>query len=110
MQRGISVTRVAAIYDIHGNLPALEAVLDDIRRADVDHVVVGGDVFPGPMAREALACLLDLDIPVQFIRGNGDRVVLAQIAGTEPSEVPEQFREVVRWVAQQLDSDHARLL
>ena len=35
--------RVAALYDIHGNLPALEAVLKAIRHADVDHVVVGGD-------------------------------------------------------------------
>src|SRR5215212_7895051 len=110
MQSRGPVARVAAIYDIHGNLPALEAVLDDIRRADVDHVVVGGDVFPGPMARECLARLLDLDIPVQFIQGNGDRVVLGQLAGTEPSEVPEQFREVVRWVAQQLDPEHERLL
>ena len=36
--------RVAAVYDIHANLPALEAVLQDIRRADVDQIVVGGDV------------------------------------------------------------------
>jgi len=102
--------RVAAIYDVHGNLPALEAVLDDVRSAAVDHVVVGGDVFPGPMPREALARLRDLDIPVQFIRGNGDRVVLAQMGGTEPSEVPEPFREVVRWVAQQLDPEDERLV
>jgi putative phosphoesterase len=94
--------RVAAIYDIHGNLPALEAVLEDIRREEVERVVVGGDVFPGPMPRETLGCLLDLDIPVQFIQGNGDRVVLAQMGGTEPAEVPEQFRDVVRWNAQQL--------
>ena len=73
--------RVAALYDIHGNLPALEAVLGDIRHAEVNLIVVGGDVFPGPMANEALACLLDLDMPVQFIRGNGDREVLAQKAG-----------------------------
>jgi len=110
MQSRGPVARVAAIYDIHGNLPALEAVLDDIRRADVDHVVVGGDVFPGPMARECLTRLLDLDLPVQFIQGNGDRVVLGQLAGRAPSEVPEQFREVVRWVAQQLDPEHGPLL
>lgn len=102
--------RVAALYDIHGNLPALEAVLRGIRRANVDQVVVGGDVLPGPMPRETLASLLDLDIPVQFIQGNGDRVVLAQMAGRESSEVPEQFREVIRWVARQLDPGHARLL
>jgi putative phosphoesterase len=102
--------RVAAIYDIHANLPALEAVLQDIRRAEVDQVVVGGDVLPGPMPNETIACLLKIDIPVQFIQGNGDRVVLAQMRGAESSEVPEQFREVVRWVAQQLHPEHERLL
>jgi predicted phosphodiesterase len=101
---------VAALYDIHGNLPALEAVLEDVHRAGVDHVVVGGDVLPGPMPRESLACLLDLDIPVQFIQGNGDRVVLAQMAGTESSEVPERFRAVIRWNAQQLQPEHDRVL
>jgi predicted phosphodiesterase len=102
--------RVAALYDIHGNLPALEAVLRKIREADVDRIVVGGDVVPGPMPRETLACLLDLDIPIQFIQGNGDRVVLAQMAGAEASEVPEHFREVVRWTAAQLGPEHERVL
>src|SRR2546428_12551307 len=102
--------RVAAIYDIHANLPALEAVLQDIRQAGVDQVVVGGDVLPGPMPNETIACLLNLEIPVQFIQGNGDRVVLAQMRGMESSEVPEQFREGVRWVARQLRPEHERLL
>src|SRR5258708_27523242 len=102
--------RVAAVYDIHGNLPALEAVLRDIRLAGVDQVMVGGDVFPGPMPREALELLLNLDIPVQFIRGNGDRAVLAQMAGEDISEVPEQFRENIRWVAEQLHPEHMRIL
>jgi putative phosphoesterase len=97
--------RVAAIYDIHANLPALEAVLQDIRQAEVDHVVVGGDVLPGPMPRETIACLLDLDIPVQFIQGNGDREVIAPTGA-----VPEQFREAMRWNAQQLHPDYEQLL
>lgn len=101
--------RVAAIYDIHGNLPALEAVLHDIRQADVDLVVVGGDVVPGPMPRETLACLLDLDLPVQFIQGNGEVAVLAEMAG-RASSVPEQFREGIRWNAQQLLPEHKQLL
>ncbi|MGH7712885.1 MAG: metallophosphoesterase family protein [Gemmatimonadaceae bacterium] len=97
--------RVAAIYDIHGNLPALEAVLEEIRQAGVDRVVVGGDVVPGPMPRESLAALRGLEIPVQFIQGNGERVVLGQIAGVEATEVPEPYRGVIRWVAQQYRAD-----
>jgi hypothetical protein len=53
---------------------------------------------------------LGLDIPVQFIQGNGEVAVLAQMAGTAPGTVPEQFREVVRWAAQQLHPEYERLL
>lgn len=101
--------RVAALYDVHGNLPALEAVLAEVRRAAVDLVVVGGDVVPGPMARETLACLLDLDPPARFLHGNGESAVLAQRAGHE-EDVPEPAREVVRWQAEQLGGDEARVL
>jgi predicted phosphodiesterase len=97
--------RLAALYDIHGNLPALEAVLDETRRHGVDRIMVGGDVVPGPMPRECLARLLALDIPVQFIHGNGDREVLAQIAGTASLAIPERFREAMRWNARQLQPD-----
>ncbi|MCU1382985.1 MAG: metallophosphatase family protein [Acidobacteria bacterium] len=97
--------RVAALYDIHGNLPALEAVLGEVRAARVDRIVVGGDVVPGPMPRESLACLLDLEVPVQFIQGNGDREVVAPTGA-----VPEPFREALRWNAGQLSAEeHARL-
>jgi predicted phosphodiesterase len=103
--------QVAAIYDIHGNLPALEVVLTEIRRAAVDRIVVGGDVLPGPMPRETLDCLLGVDdLPVQFLRGNGDRAVLEEMAGAEASGVPEPFREVVRWSARQLQPEHERQL
>jgi putative phosphoesterase len=102
--------RLAALYDIHANLPALEAVLHDIRQSDVHRIVVGGDVLPGPMPRETLEHLLAIEIPMQFIRGNGDRVVLAQMSGHEPTEVPEQFRDAIRWNAKQLGRQHAESL
>jgi len=67
--------RVAALYDIHGNLPALEAVLADVRHVGADTIVVGGDVASGPMPRDTLELLLSLSEPVRFVRGNADRVL-----------------------------------
>lgn len=101
--------RVAAIYDIHGNLPALEAVLHDLDQASVDSIVVGGDVIPGPMPSETIACLRALEIPVRFIHGNGEREVLALKAGQETT-VPDRVREALQWVAEQLDSKDVRWL
>lgn len=94
--------RVAAIYDIHGNLPALEAVLQKIRLAEAELIVVGGDVVPGPMPRETLERLLNLDVPVQFIQGNCEIDALAEMTGMGAVRFPEQVREVMRWSAQQI--------
>lgn len=102
--------RVAAIYDIHANLPALEAVVRDIQRAGVDLIVVGGDVVPGPLPRETLASLADLAVPAQFIHGNGDREVIAWRRGVESGVIPEPYREVMRWVAQEIAPADERLL
>ena len=98
--------RAAALYDIHGNLPALEAVLDDLRHEDVDVIIVGGDVVPGPMAVEALDRLLSLDRPVRFIRGNCEGELLTVAAGGEPAGVPERYRSTYRWLAEQLSPRH----
>jgi predicted phosphodiesterase len=70
------VTVVAALYDVHGNLPALEAVLADPAFARADTVVVGGDVASGPMPAEVLDRLRGLDLPVRWVRGNADREVV----------------------------------
>src|SRR5215472_8834416 len=94
--------RIAAIYDVHGNLPALAAVLQEIREIGVDQIVVGGDVLPGPMPAETLACLLDLDIPAKFLYGNGEIAVLEVLTGGDPAKVPEAYRPMVRWNAQQI--------
>jgi predicted phosphodiesterase len=113
--------RVAALYDIHGNLPALEAVLQELRQGNVDHVVVGGDIVPGPMPRETLGRLLDLDLPLQFIHGNGELAILAQIAATRTGTVtywgttsgaplPEPYLATYRWTVQQLRPEDESVL
>lgn len=73
--------KVLAIYDIHGNLEALEAVLGDARAAGPDVVFVGGDAVPGPCAAATLARLRELTVPVRWVRGNGEREVAAAARG-----------------------------
>ena len=67
---------VAAIYDIHGNLPALKAVMADVDRAGAEILVVGGDVVSGPQPSETLERLMAMGMPARFVRGNGDREVV----------------------------------
>ena len=102
--------RVAALYDIHGNLPALEATLAAVHAASVDLIVVGGDVLPGPMPRECLDLLFADGIPLRCLHGNGEREVLAGLAGKEMATVPDVFRPMMQWNGQQLTSEQQREL
>ena len=107
---------IAALYDIHANLPALEAVIEQLRNANVSQIIVGGDVVPGPMPGETLELLENIGIPIRYLHGNGELAVLAQLIATDdPATVtywgtrtgeplPESGRAVVRWTAQQLSS------
>ena len=65
--------RVAALYDVHGNLPALEAVLAEVEQESPDVVLVGGDVSAGPFPVECLELLRSLGDGAVWIRGNADR-------------------------------------
>jgi putative phosphoesterase len=67
---------VAVISDVHGNLPALEAVLDEIECLGVDAIVCCGDVAAGPLPRETCERLMALD-GARFVRGNADREMAA---------------------------------
>jgi len=76
---------VLALYDIHANVDALEAVLADPRAAEPDAVLVGGDAVPGPFARATLERLEALNVPVHWVRGNGEREVAAAIGAPAPA-------------------------
>lgn len=99
------MTRIAVLADIHGNLPALEAVLSELRTADVGLVVVAGDVLPGPMGTECLAALAAVEAPVRYLSGNGERETLAAVDGRELTSVPAPFRPPVEWGARQLSAE-----
>ena len=101
--------RVAALYDIHGNGEALEAVLGEVRALGVERVVVGGDVVPGPEPREVFASLTALDVPVEFIYGNGEVAVLEELAG-RAAKVPEQVRPMIRWSGENVGARERELM
>jgi len=101
--------KIAALYDIHGNLPALDAVLADVLRLGVHEIVVGGDVVPGPMPSECLERLAQLDMPVRYISGNGEREILLRRRG-ETSAMPLGYEPMMRWVADQLNPSHEKLM
>ena len=105
--------RVAAIYDIHGNLPALEAVLSDLERVEPDLLIVGGDVASGPMPAEVLDRLAGLGDLVSFVRGNADREVISAY-DTGPAEIEARMADAALrmsgWVAARLESRHRDFL
>lgn len=90
---------VAALYDVHGNLPALEAVLRDPRCDEAELIVCGGDLVAGPMPAECLDRLLALGERVVFIHGNGDRETVSP-----PEDGP--LAAIGRFAHDRLTSEH----
>ncbi len=110
MQRG---SRVAAIYDVHGNLPALEAVLADLESVNLDLIVVGGDVVAGPMPAEVLDRLAELGESICFVRGNADReVVAAYDEGryADALDAADPAERAAAYAASKIDRAHRDLL
>lgn len=98
--------RVAVLSDIHGVLPALEAVLaePDVRTAD--RIVLTGDLAAGPQPVQTLDALVALGDRAVWVRGNADRELVALRRGAgSPVGDP-----VSRWAAGQLRPDQVSLL
>jgi putative phosphoesterase len=83
---------IACLYDVHGNLPALEAVLADARAQGADRWILGGDyALFGGWPAETVARLRELE-PALWVRGNGERWTAA------PQDAPDN--EVVQGAIQ----------
>ena len=96
--------RVAALYDVHGNLPALEAVLADVEREGVDLVVSGGDVAAGPMPAACVDLLASLADRVAYVRGNSEREIVGAKRGAQ--QPTDEFGPAQRWVVEEMRDDH----
>jgi len=93
--------RIAALYDVHGNLPAIEAALRAARRAGADKVLIGGDVAAGPLPVETLEILMALGDWVTAIQGATDRAVVTcyDLVMAKRQSEASAFDPLVRWAA-----------
>ena len=80
--------RIAVLADIHGNLPALRAVLAEINRDPVHAFVVAGDVVGGPLVRETLELLDARPESTHCVRGNAEREAIAAFDGNPTADDP----------------------
>lgn len=103
--------KVAALYDIHANLPALKAVLGEIKRENVDLIVCGGDCAAGPMPAETIDSLRSLSVPARFVMGNADRAMIEAFdAGARPEDTTKASERGPRWAASQINRDQRDFL
>lgn len=102
--------RVAVLADIHGNLPALDAVLAEVDRAGADLVVLNGDLASGPMPAETLDRLAALGDRAVWVRGNADRELAAAYDGEPGTDLPDEVRATTDYCASRLSPHHRALL
>jgi predicted phosphodiesterase len=102
--------RIAVLADIHGNLPALDAVLSEVEAAGPDVVVLNGDMATGPMPAETLDRLAGLGGKALWVRGNADRELAAACDGALDPGLPEQARLPTQYCASRLARRHRDLI
>jgi predicted phosphodiesterase len=99
--------RVAVISDVHGNMVALQAVLDDLEREGSDQVVALGDmVQSGPQPAEVVAALRSLEWPI--VMGNADAWLLSGVETSSEGASDErlqQLRDVREWSLARLSAE-----
>jgi putative phosphoesterase len=99
-QKKIAGLKVAALYDVHGNAPALEAVLEEAQAEGVDAIVFGGDIAAGPLPRETLELVQSVD--AVCVQGNAD------LLNTPVSDSEGEAGR--RFIVEQLDDEQVRWL
>jgi len=104
--------RIAAIYDIHGNFPALQAVVAEISKASIDLILVGGDVIAGPMPVETLQLLekTSKKIPMQFIHGNAESELIRFVNGKDINGLTKNSEAITHWLAKELNSEQIEFI
>jgi putative phosphoesterase len=99
--------RLGLISDIHGNLPALDAVLEEISKESVDEILCLGDVAVGPQPAESLERVRELGCPV--VLGNWDAYFVRGFPAQQ-NEIGRQLVEMGEWWAGHLSAEHREFI
>jgi putative phosphoesterase len=105
------MTRIAVIADVHGNAPALDAVLAEVDRESPDLVVLAGDAAGGLSQGAVLDSLMALD-RARFVRGNVDRVMVQAFdeGWTFDPDERTPWRKAGGWIAERMTKEHRDFL
>ena len=103
------MNKIAVFTDIHGNLQALQAILEDIKKEKINDVICLGDVIGiGPNSKETLQLIRENNI--ELILGNHEIYFLNQFKNNEILEAGSKHIEHHKWVASLLDDDDRAFL
>lgn len=102
--------RVAVLADIHGNLPALDAVLAEVEAAGADAIVLNGDIATGPMPAETLDRLASLGDRAVWVHGNCERELVDAYDGKINQDLPDIARLPAEYAAARLSGRHRDLI
>ncbi len=103
--------KIGVIADIHGNEPALKAVLKEFdKRQDIEHIYCLGDMIGiGPDTNEVLDILFARE-DVSMITGNHDEAILTLLTGEEHPLSHSHAREHHQWIADRMDKEYIQKL
>ncbi|GAF38546.1 metallophosphoesterase [Agrilactobacillus composti DSM 18527 = JCM 14202] len=103
--------KIAALYDIHGNYPALAAISKQLTTLAPDLIVFGGDLISGPMPLKTLALIkkLEQQYSTVSIMGNNDQDVI-DAANGQPLQMSDHGQQQIQWVAKQLNDQQITAL
>jgi putative phosphoesterase len=100
---------IAVLSDVHGNLPALEEVLNDLQEFSPNRIIVAGDLTGGPFNNEVIEILRGMD--ACMVLGNSDLNLLRYVRGDAPIEwrTRKQFG-LLRWNSENISGENLQYL
>lgn len=106
--------KLAVIADVHGNLPALEAVLEDLSKIPLDGLIVAGDVAVGPQVNQAFDLITAFGGTLSgfwMIQGNNEEYLVELLQGRAPAAWYTLMQwGMIRWTAQHLSRETRDLI